>query len=240
MLATPMAVLALEALNLRAAHEDLTEKTYRALKDLIVSRTLPAGSKVTAEGLSQHFGVSRTTVKGALDQLASEGLVDVRPHVGTFVRGLTAADVREIWEVRAIIESSAVKCGVLRATDAQRESLREIVEQMAPTVEGSDYREDTYPDSVRLNRRLHELLVETAANAHLLSMYRQLDAYVHIANFRSRRGIRRADVGLEEHRAIAAAYEQRDPERAAAIVTGHLERSRDVLLKALPQLGDLL
>ena len=240
MLATRMAVLAFEALNLRASHEDLTEKTYRALKDLIVSRTLPAGSKVTAEGLSQHFGVSRTTVKGALDHLASEGLLEVRPHVGTFVRGLTANDVREIWEVRAIIESAAVRRGVLLATEVQRASMREIVAEMGPTVEGREYREASYTDSVKLNRRLHELLVETANNAHLMSIYRQLDAYVHIANYRSRRGIRRADVGLEEHRTIAAAYEQRDPELAATIVTRHLDRSRDVLLKALPQLGDLL
>ena len=93
--------------DVRAGHADLTERTYRTLKELIVTREIPAGGKVTAEGLSQRFGVSRTTVKGAIDQLASEGLVEVRPQVGTFVRGLTAKDVRDAWDVRVMLEVTA-------------------------------------------------------------------------------------------------------------------------------------
>jgi DNA-binding GntR family transcriptional regulator len=227
-------------LDLRSGHSDLTERTYQALRQLILTRTIPAGGKVTAEGLSQRFGVSRTTVKGALDQLASEGLVDVRPQVGTFVRGLTPEDVREIWDVRAMLEASAARRGVLDATDAQRHELASLVDEMAPMVEGQDYAEDSYPRSVALNRRLHELVVETAGNSYLTGMYRGLDAYVHIANFSSRRGLRRADTGLEEHRAIAAAYQQRDPDLAATTITRHIERSRDVVLRAMEQLGGLL
>jgi DNA-binding GntR family transcriptional regulator len=106
--------------DLRATHEDLTERTYRTLHDLIVTRAIAPGTKMAAEGLSQRFGVSRTTIKGALDQLAAEGLVVVRPQVGTFVRGLTARDVREIWDVRLMIETHAARTGVHRATDEQR------------------------------------------------------------------------------------------------------------------------
>ena len=228
------------SVDLRADHEDLTEKTYRVLRDLIVTRAIPPGGKVTAEGLSQRFGVSRTTVKGALDQLASEGLVDVRPQVGTFVRGLTAEDVRALWDVRLMLEVFAVRQGVPAATDAQRAELRAIVEDMAPLVDRREYREEGYEQSVALNRRLHGLVVETANNSYLLAIYRQLSAHFHIVDFRSRQGLRRADLGQQEHRTIVEAYQRRLPDLAAATMARHVERSRDVVLQAMAKLGDVL
>lgn len=226
--------------DLRVGHADLTERTYRTLKELIVTRQIPAGGKVTAEGLSQRFGVSRTTVKGAIDQLASEGLVEVRPQVGTFVRGLTAKDVRDAWDVRVMLEVTAARLGVRSATDAQRRELHALVEEMAPLVQEREYVAETYDRSVAVNRRFHELIVESADNSYLESIYRQLGAHFHIANYRSRLGLRRADLGLVEHRAIAEAYERRDPEAAAATLRRHVERSRDVVLEAMATLGDVL
>ena len=229
-----------ETIDLRAGHEDLTEKTYRTLKRLVVTRAIPAGAKVTAEGLSQRFGVSRTTVKGAIDQLASEGLLEVRPQVGTFVRGLTAKDVRDVWDVRVMLETQAVRWGVAAATDEQREELERLLEELEPLVSEREYREETYERSVALNRRLHEVVVETGGNEFLTSVYRQLSGYFHIADYRSRRGLRRADLGLQEHRAIVRAYEKGDGELAAETVRRHIERSRDVLLKAMETAGEAL
>jgi len=58
--------------DLRAGHMDLTNKTYRVIRVLIVTRTLGPGDKITAEGLSQRFGVSRTPLREALAQLDQE------------------------------------------------------------------------------------------------------------------------------------------------------------------------
>jgi DNA-binding GntR family transcriptional regulator len=227
-------------IDIRATHSDLTARTYAELRDLILSRALGPGEKVTAESLSQRFGVSRTTVKAALDQLAAEGLVNVRPQVGTFIRGLTAPDVRAIWEARAMIETFAARQGVPRAAAAQRAELRRLVAEMAPLVEGDEYRSADYERNVALDRRFHQLVVETAANAYLQGMYRQLSMHVHIVDYQSRRGLRRASQGLEEHRAIAEAFARDDPDLAAATLTRHIERSRDVALRAMAKLGDVL
>ena len=226
--------------DIRAEHADLTERTYQTLKQLIVTRAIPAGGKVTAEGLSQRFGVSRTTVKGAIDQLASEGLVEVRPQVGTFVRGLSAKDVCDAWDVRVMIEVTAVRRGVAAATPAQRAELVSLVEDMTPLVREREYVQQTYERSVAVNKRFHELIVETAGNSYLESIYRQLGAHFHIANYRSRVGLRRADLGLAEHRAIAEAYARRDADAAAVTLLRHVERSRDVVLEAVATLGELL
>jgi DNA-binding GntR family transcriptional regulator len=226
--------------HLRAAHADLAEKTYQVLRDLVVTRALAPGSKVSAETLSQRFGVSRTTVKDAINQLAAEGLLVVRPQVGTFVRGVSRQDVHEIWDARIMIETHAARAGIPRATPAQVDELRALVEAMAPLVEAHEYVESGYERFVSLDRRLHELVVETAGSDFLMGLFRQVSVYVYIVNYRSRRGLRRADQGLAEHRAILAAYERRDPDLAAATITRHVERSRDVVLRALAQHGELL
>src|SRR5207249_3477360 len=109
-------------------HTDLSARTYRTIRDLVVTRAIGPGQKITAEGLSQRFSVSRTTVKSALDQLAAEGLVVVRPQVGTFVRGLTARDIQAIWDVRVMIETFAARRGVLAASEAQRAQLPALVD----------------------------------------------------------------------------------------------------------------
>ncbi|HEV2122664.1 MAG TPA: GntR family transcriptional regulator [Chloroflexota bacterium] len=226
-------------LDLRVEHEDLTDRTYRILRDLIVTRAIPPGGKVTAESLSQRFGVSRTTVKSAIDQLASEGLVDVRPQVGTFVRGLTPDDVRALYDVRLMLELFAVQHGVLSATDEQRRELRQIADELVPLVNGDEYLPETYEHAVDLNRRLHQIIIATAHNSYLETLHRLLRAHVHIVDFQWRRGLRRADLGLEEHRTIVDAYERRDPDLAAATVIRHVERSRDVVLQAIARLQHL-
>jgi DNA-binding GntR family transcriptional regulator len=226
--------------DLRAGHMDLTNKTYRVIRDLIITRTLGPGDKITAEGLSQRFGVSRTTVKSAIDQLAVEGLVLIRPQVGTFVRGLTVEDVQAIWDVRVMLETFACRRGVLLASDAQRARLLGLVEEMTPLVEGDEYREAEYEQSVALNRQFHELIVETANNRYLEGMYRQVSTHAHIVDYQSRRGLRRASLGLEEHRTIAGAFARRDAELAATTMERHIERSRDVVIQALSKLGDVL
>jgi DNA-binding GntR family transcriptional regulator len=227
-------------LDLRAAHTDLAARTYQVIRDLILTRALGPGEKITAEGLSQRFGVSRTTVKSALDQLASEGLVDVRPQVGTFVRGLTVRDVQAIWDARAMIEAYAARHGARVASAAQRAELLALVAQMVPQVDGDEYLEASYERSVAVDRRFHELLVQTGDNPYLLAMYRQLSMHVHIVDYQSRRGIRRASRALDEHRTIAIAYTHGDGDLAATTVTRHIERSRDVVLQAMATLGDVV
>ena len=92
----------------------------------------------------------------------------------------------------------------------RRAELRHLVAEMAPLVEGDEYRPADYERNVALDRRFHQLIVETAENPYLVGMYRRLSMLVHIVDFQSRRGLRRASQGLEEHRAIAEAYARED------------------------------
>lgn len=90
-------------------YTDLTEQTYRILKDRILRNELLPGAQISVPEVALALGVSRTPVTDALKRLASDGLVDIFPRRGTFVSQLTARDVAEIFDIRLMIELSAAE-----------------------------------------------------------------------------------------------------------------------------------
>src|SRR5512136_2843678 len=88
---------------------DLTERTYAVLKDRILTRRMEPGARVSVPEVASALGVSRTPVNDALKRLANEGLVEIVPRRGTFVTGLTASDVSELFDIRLLIEAHAVE-----------------------------------------------------------------------------------------------------------------------------------
>ena len=76
------------------------DEVYQALRQAIVNYQIKPGERLDVEDLSAKFGVSLTPVRGALQQLATEGLVEIRPRSGTFVASLTAQDVEETFQLR--------------------------------------------------------------------------------------------------------------------------------------------
>lgn len=78
-------------------HLDLTEQTYRFLKDRILRREINPGEKILVEEIARGLRVSRTPVVNALKMLESDGLVEILPRRGTFVTHLNARDVAELF-----------------------------------------------------------------------------------------------------------------------------------------------
>src|SRR5919199_1438099 len=88
---------------------DLTEQTYRGLKDKILRGELKPGTQISVPTTALALGVSRTPVNDALKRLANDGLVEIVPRQGTFVTQLTARDVAEIFDMRLMIELYAAE-----------------------------------------------------------------------------------------------------------------------------------
>src|ERR687888_2019747 len=83
---------------------DLHEQVYGSLKEALGTRKLAPGEKLSLQELAAAYGVSRSPVQQALPRLASEGLVEVKPHLGHFVKPLTVAPVCEAYDVREALE----------------------------------------------------------------------------------------------------------------------------------------
>jgi DNA-binding GntR family transcriptional regulator len=188
------------------------------LRGLIQSGEIGPGTHLRQAEVARRFGVSTTPVREAFVALAREGLVRQDAHRGVVVFMPSVAEVVEMYEIRAALESLAAEHAATRLTADALAEISTIVERMRD----ADARE-----YVELNRQLHCLIYAAAGRPRLTELIEELrDA---AANYISLT-IRRYDDGYRaqvqaEHEEIVAALCSSAPKRAARAVRVHLEHN---------------
>lgn len=172
------------------------------LRRLVVRGALPAGARVNEVHLARDLAVSRTPLREALTRLAGEAFLDARPHLGFYVRPLSAAEVLELYPIRARLDPWALELagvpdrGTLAALDATNTEIRDAAGDPERVIE--------------LDDAWHLQLVAGCGNGALLGLIRQMmwrtRRYEH-AYFRATRSVGTA---YETHRKILAALRRKD------------------------------
>ena len=129
------------------------DRAYLAIRDLIVSLELAPGAVIDERALMQRLGLGRTPVREALRRLAQEQLVEVFPRRGMFVTNVDVRDLARISEVREALEPEAARLAAERATDAERDELLALGDQIT---RGADL--------MALDERIHRAVCKAAHN----------------------------------------------------------------------------
>jgi len=202
-----------------------SERAAAALRSAILEGELRPGQRVNQEGWAARVGVSPIPVREALRVLAGEGLVTYRPRRGYVVTELDLAELEEVYRLRGTLEGEALRRGVPRATE---ESLAEL----AAAAEECRAAQDAGSRLVA-NRRFHSVLHGLAGSRPLSRLidhlWDQTEAYR--ALYYALPG--EAAQADRAHRAILAAVEAGDADRAAALEDAHRERALQRLRAAL-------
>jgi len=215
---------------------DLTEQTYEVLKDRILRRQLKPRERINVDDIAQRLGVSRTPVTDALKRLAVEGLVEIQPRRGTFVSSLTARDVAELFDVRAVIELYAAKR--ILCEGRSEEYLRRIeqpMERMRQASASGDYRD--YPAFMDGDRDFHLALVDLAGNARLVIVYAGLNVHIQVSRAHYLNTVQDAVQALHEHDVIIAAFCAKDPEAVERSLETHISNVKNRILDLLQARG---
>lgn len=112
--------------RMSAGYKTVGQMAYDIIRECIITGLFAPGEHLRQEELAERLGVSRIPVRTALMQLESEGLVSFHPHRGAVVRTLTVEQVREIYELRALLETHALRKSVARMTSARAARLRDL------------------------------------------------------------------------------------------------------------------
>ncbi len=198
----------------QTAHEYVREVLRRA----ILSGDIPGGSRLVQAELATTLEVSTTPVREALRDLASEGLIQFDPHRGAVVSELSGEELREIYEIRRLLEPLAMRQAVPNLSEAVLSRLRDLHQQME--------REPHSAQWVDENRAFHMAVYEEAATPRLAAIIRGLqDASVMYigASIKDVAGLR--DNANRDHAAILEALENHDVEAAVEAVLEHLQVS---------------
>jgi DNA-binding GntR family transcriptional regulator len=209
-------------------HKSLADKAYDLIKAEIVTCALEPGRQIAQPQLVERYGVSMTPIREALQRLAQEGFLQPIPRFGYIVSPITLSDVREIYELRFIVEAAAAR---LAAVKASQEDLQRISQAADFSYIYGDPR--SIPDFLARNAAFHRSIAVVAGNQRLVGIVsRLLDEMARIFYL----GLDVQDMTEEvrrEHAAIARALCDRDPDRAEQIVTAQIERSQERVLEAL-------
>ena len=144
---------------LEVSAESLTERAYRALEELIVTLQLAPGTVVSEASLAQRLGIGRTPIREALQLLARDKLVVIRPRRGVAVAEENLTTQLRLIELRREVERLLARTAARRAAAEQRRRLDEIAQEMERAARAND---DI--GFMRLDRAFNLLMVEASRN----------------------------------------------------------------------------
>jgi DNA-binding GntR family transcriptional regulator len=155
----------------------LVDRLAATIQARVLSGEFASGSRLRQESLATEFGVSRTPVREALRKLQAAGVVQLEPRRGARVRGPTAREVREAYEVRAELEGLAAALAALRIRDDELRRLREaqaMFEDSSRQLTAWKNKGDGRPpppqphaEWIRGNDLFHLVILEAAGNQRL-------------------------------------------------------------------------
>ncbi len=142
----------------------LKERAFEEIKRLIQSGEFAPQSTLSERQLATRLGMSKTPIRAALENLASQGLVTVSPQRGIFVRELTAREIAELFDVRMAVEPviSAQLAGS-SLSSSQREAMKSNLRQQALAAEAEDFLAAT-----ELDIAFHRLLARLLDNREMM------------------------------------------------------------------------
>ncbi len=209
------------------------ERAYRALKELILSNHVPAGSQLLEQEAALRLGMSRTPVREAMVRLEQDGLAEIRPRHGMRVLPISADDMREIYEVLTSLESTAAEMVARRGvTDEELADLQQAVSAMNVALESNDLDAWAVAD-----QRFHAQLVALTRNQRMQQMVTQLGEQAHRARMLTLRLRPKPVSSNRDHAMLVAAIAARDAERARSIHHNHRAKAGRVLVELLQKLG---
>lgn len=203
----------------------LAQRAYIDLKELIVTLALPPGATIREADLQERLDVGRTPLREALHRLALDGMLHIYPRRAIVVANLGMSEVRQVFEVRLALETSAAALAAERATSAEIAALEALGAELSTS--RSDVDVTTF---LKTDQALHRAIAAYAQNA-LLAGYidhiQSLSLWLWHSYFATR-PLRGTD--LFEHDPIVAAIAAGDAPAAAAAMSDHIRHSKEQLL----------
>ncbi|GAA1032991.1 hypothetical protein GCM10009557_33320 [Virgisporangium ochraceum] len=202
---------------------------YLRLRRAIVRLELPPSAPVSETHLSDRFGLSKAAVRAALEQLRAEGLVLAEPRRGHVIAPLTLRDVREMYDLRVLVEPAGAR---VAATVLDAGVVDGLVARVGRL---SDEGGSTVEDFLAVNRDIHVAVAAAAGNSRQEALVeRLLDESERAIAAAFAAGVPGGAPRIrEEHLTLLTALRARDPDAAAAAMAAAISRFRDDLLRIL-------
>jgi DNA-binding GntR family transcriptional regulator len=212
----------------KAPRQTAVEAAIEAITEGVKEGRYAPGQRLVEADLTAELGISRGPLREALGRLAAEGVLELEPYRGAIVRRLSADDVRDLFNVREVLEGEAARLAALHIDEGDN---RVRLERAIAVVDEYQGRGDTfaYMDE---NERFHELVVELSGSQLLARLIPQLQVHAFRLLFR-RMIVEESAVpnSIIEHDEVAAAILAGDARAAERAMRRHVRRSSELSVR---------
>ncbi len=202
------------------SYDTSKSRAYKELRRSIIMGHRKPGERLSLEELAKTYKTGITPLRDALHMLSQEGLVTIKPRSGYFVSRLTLKELRDLYEVREILEMAVIERAIPRITE---ECIQQLEHVHAGYTGDDDESYDRYTDE---NRHFHYLLAEASGNHELAETLGHL--LDRLARFMVLRGAGKTQEGT--HAKIIQALRARDVTLACQMTREELDATRDTVL----------
>lgn len=201
--------------------ERVVDAVRETLREAILEGRLAPGQKLSVPELARQMGVSRSPVREAILQLVAEGLAVERTRRGVVVAKLSVRDLSEIYEIREVLETLAVRLAARRVRPEQLRAMWAVLEQQRQAIE--THNPQLYSQT---NHQLHTLISQSSGNPRLHRILALLFGEMQLAFRTLSNNPAHTMRGHQEHRQIVEALEARNPSAAEAAMRVRLNNTR--------------
>lgn len=207
----------------------LASFVYGEIRKKILANQLTGGSRLAENTWATKLEVSRVAVREALIRLSGEGLVEFGEKGGCFVRSITTEDVKEIRELREVLELGALKLLFRNRSKEVIKDLEQICDDFSSMVERG-----YHSGACEADVKFHETLVKGAGNVRLMNIYTNSNIPLFHFKLSSSGHVNDYSETDNEHRRIVACLKNNDLESASQTLLQHLNRGEKLMLELVP------
>jgi DNA-binding GntR family transcriptional regulator len=196
---------------------DLKSEVYKIIKEGIRHREFLPGMQLKESDLVEKLGVSRTPIREALNQLSKEGIIEIFPRRGAFVKNCSKEEVIEILILREVLEGVAARLATSRMNDERIRKLEEFFKE----------HQEGLIDYGQADEKFHSEIIQASGSARLLELVNNLKDNLQMLDMRavSFRYPERVRKSMEEHLRIIETFRKKDAVLAEGLTREHFQHT---------------
>lgn len=210
----------------------LNEQVYEYIKHQIIEHALKPNEKIDIKELSIKIGVSTTPIMSSLKELANEGLVEIRPQVGTFVSKLSRQDYEDIFIARLMFESFGSYQASQYTSTEQITNLIKIINDSNIIFSNNKFDNSKF---VSLDLEFHNEIVKIGGGSRVYKLYMQLHCHIQMSKIQYSNILERATKGHAGHQKILEAIINHDSDRAYELSYEHVMDAKNFFVNRLDE-----
>ncbi|MBW1960933.1 MAG: GntR family transcriptional regulator [Deltaproteobacteria bacterium] len=218
------------------AIKNIGEVIAQSLKEMIYEAELKPGQQLVQENIARMFGVSRVPVRDALQILINMGIAVNVPRRGVIVRPLSRKLLNELFEIRKILEGSAIKMVIHEITPDVFQHLNELVLKQSNALNKSDVKMNETLDD-EFHRTLFEPLDNDTLNDLIFANWERIKQARCSSTVVAEHGKKWIKESIQRHRKVLDAIKRKDEELAYRNIVENIESSRQEITDCLEEMG---